>query len=116
MALMITVTYGTGVVGAYGPLINAGFVQVAEALDTTVSELSKITGDLILAIGLVLIITAPASVIWGRRPVYLIGNIFLIWGGAWSAASQDLGNLTASRVIGGMGMAPLECLAEATIS
>ena len=113
---MITVTYGTGVVGAYGPLINAGFVQVAEALDTTVSELSKITGDLILAIGLVLIITAPASVIWGRRPVYLIGNIFLIWGGAWSAASQDLGNLTASRVIGGMGMAPIECLAEATIS
>ncbi|KAL5485631.1 hypothetical protein ACEPAI_6672 [Sanghuangporus weigelae] len=116
IALMVTITYGAGVVGAYGPIIGAGLVQVAEALDTTVGELSKITGDLVLSIGLVLILTAPASVIWGRRPVYLLGNILLVWGGIWSAASQDLGNLTASRVIGGMGMAPIECLAQATVA
>lgn len=113
---MATITYGAGVVGAFGPIIGAGLVQVAENLDTTVDALSKITGDLILPIGLILIITAPASVIWGRRPIFLIGNALLLASAIWSALAKDLGSLTASRVIGGMGMAPIECLAEATIA
>ncbi|THH04673.1 hypothetical protein EW145_g5349 [Phellinidium pouzarii] len=72
-------------------------------LDTSVAALSKITGDLVLSIGLVLILTAPASVIWGRRPVFLIGNALLLTSAIWSAATNDLGSLTASRVIGGIG-------------
>ncbi|KAL5526994.1 hypothetical protein ACEPAF_8723 [Sanghuangporus sanghuang] len=43
-----------------------------------------------------------------------VQSITTLWEGIWSAASQNLGNLTASRVIGGMGMAAIECLAEAT--
>ena len=35
---------------------------------------------------------------------------------ASSATAKDIGSLTASRVIGGAGMAPIECLVEATIS
>lgn len=115
-ACMLTITYGAGVVGAFGPIINAGFVQIAASLDTTTDQLSKITGDLCLAIGLVLILTAPASVVWGRRPVFLIGNVLLLVSAIWSAASHSLGSLTASRVIGGMGMAPIECLVEASIA
>lgn len=113
---MVTITYGAGVVGAFGPIIGAGLVQVADALDTTNDQLSKITGDTVLAIGLILILTAPASVIWGRRPIFLLGNILLLVSAIWSAMAKDLGSLTASRVIGGAGMAPIECLIEATIS
>lgn len=115
-ALMLTITYGAGIVGAYGPVINAGFVQIAETLDTTPGKLSKMTGNTVLAIGLVLIISGPASVIWGRRPVYTVGNILLTAAAIWSATAQDMGNLRASRIIGGMGMAPLECLVEATVA
>ena len=114
--LMLTITYGAGVVGAFGPIIGAGLVQVAQNLDTSVAQLSKITGDLVLSIGLVLILTAPASVVWGRRPVFIIGNALLLASAIWSACAKDLGSLTASRVIGGMGMAPIECLVEATIA
>lgn len=113
---MLTITYGAGVVGAFGPIISAGLVQVAEALNTDTNDLSKITGDLCLAIGLVLILTAPASVVWGRRPVFLLGNVLLLVSAIWSATAQSVGSLTASRVIGGMGMAPIECLVEATIA
>ncbi|KDQ52945.1 hypothetical protein JAAARDRAFT_61535 [Jaapia argillacea MUCL 33604] len=116
LSLMITITYGAGVVGAFGPIIGVGLVQVAQNLDTTVNSLSQITGDLVLAIGLVLILTAPASVVWGRRPIFLVGNALLLASSIWSAASKDLGSLTASRVIGGLGMAPIECLVEATIA
>lgn len=114
--LMLTITYGAGVVGAFGPIIGAGLVQVAQSLDTSVSQLSKITGDLVLSIGLILILTAPASVVWGRRPVFLIGNALLLASSIWSACAKDLRSLTASRVIGGLGMAPVECLVEATIA
>ncbi|KAH8109264.1 MFS general substrate transporter, partial [Phellopilus nigrolimitatus] len=114
--LMLTITFGAGVVGAFGPIIGAGLVQVAENLNSTVGELSKITGDLVLSIGLILILTAPASVVWGRRPIFLIGNAFLLASAIWSAVAKDLGSLTASRVIGGIGMAPIECLVEATVA
>ncbi|EGN99475.1 hypothetical protein SERLA73DRAFT_168884 [Serpula lacrymans var. lacrymans S7.3] len=114
--LMLTLTYGAGVVGAFGPIIGAGLTQVATNLDTSVDALSMITGDLVLAIGLVLILTAPASVIWGRRPVFLIGNALLLASSIWSSVAKDLGSLTASRVIGGIGMAPIECLVEASIA
>ncbi|KIJ57868.1 hypothetical protein HYDPIDRAFT_103703 [Hydnomerulius pinastri MD-312] len=114
--LMFTITYGAGVVGAFGPIIGAGLTQVAMNLDTTVNGLSMITGDLVLAIGLVLLLTAPASVVWGRRPVFLVGNALLLASSIWSAVAKDLGSLTASRVIGGIGMAPIECLVEATIA
>ncbi|KAH7906864.1 major facilitator superfamily domain-containing protein [Hygrophoropsis aurantiaca] len=114
--LMLTITYGAGVVGAFGPVIGAGLTQVAMNLDTTVNDLSMITGDLVLAIGLVLLLTAPASVVWGRRPIFLIGNVLLLVSAIWSAVAKDLGSLTASRVIGGIGMAPIECLVEATIA
>ena len=39
-ALMLTITYGAGVVGAFGPIISAGLVQVAEALNTDTNALS----------------------------------------------------------------------------
>ncbi|TFK48070.1 MFS general substrate transporter [Heliocybe sulcata] len=115
IALMTTITYGAGIVGAFGPIIGAGLVQVAENLNTDVSKLSEITGDTVLAIGLVLFLTAPASVIWGRRPIFLVGNILLLVSCIWSALAQSLGSLTAARVVGGAGMAPIECLVEATI-
>ncbi|KAH7922411.1 MFS general substrate transporter [Leucogyrophana mollusca] len=114
--LMLTITYGAGVVGAFGPVIGAGLTQVALNLNTSVNDLSMITGDLVLAIGLVLLLTAPASVVWGRRPVFLLGNALLLASAIWSAVAKDLGSLTASRVIGGIGMAPIECLVEATIA
>ncbi|KZT24414.1 MFS general substrate transporter [Neolentinus lepideus HHB14362 ss-1] len=114
-ALMLTITYGAGIVGAFGPIIGAGLVQVAENLNTDVSRLSEITGDTVLAIGLVLFLTAPASVVWGRRPIFLIGNLLLLISCIWSARAQSIGSLTAARVVGGAGMAPIECLVEATI-
>jgi MFS family permease len=41
--------------------------------------------------------------------------VFLLAGSIWSAAKPDLNNLLASRIIQGMGMAPTESIATATI-
>ena len=113
---MCTITYGAGVVGAFGPIVAAGFTQVAESLHTNNDGLSRITGDLVLAIGLVLLLTAPASVVWGRRPVFLVGNVLLLASAVSSALAKDVKGLTISRVIGGAGMAPIEGLVDATIT
>ncbi|KAH8116746.1 MFS general substrate transporter, partial [Phellopilus nigrolimitatus] len=116
MMLMFTVTFGAGVVGAFGPIINSGLVKVAEDLDTNVGILSMMSGDNVLASGLILLLFAPASVIYGRRPVYLLANVLLLVSSVLSAAAKDVGSLTASRIIGGCGMAALESLVEALIS
>ncbi|KAH8116719.1 MFS general substrate transporter [Phellopilus nigrolimitatus] len=116
MMLMFTLTFGAGVVGAFGPIIVAGLEKVAEDLDTDVGVLSKMSGDLILASGLILLLSAPASVIWGRRPVLLLGNLFLLVSSILSAVAKDVGSLTTGRIIGGIGMAPIESLVSATIA
>ncbi|EJD46874.1 MFS general substrate transporter [Auricularia subglabra TFB-10046 SS5] len=115
-ALMLVICYGAGLVGAFGPIIGAGLVTVAEDLKTTPDAISKLTGDTVLAIGLFLLITAPCSVLWGRRPVFLVGNILLLASSIWSALAADVSSLTAARVIGGCGMAPIEALVEATVA
>lgn len=45
----------------------------------------------------------------------LVQAVFLLVGSIWSAAKPDLNNLLASRIIQGMGMAPTESIATATI-
>ena len=114
--LMITITYGTGVVGAFLHIINAGFVQVAQNLSTSVAQLSRMSGDGSLTTGLVLVLIAPASVVWGRRPIFLLGNALLLASLIWGARAKSLGDLVASRVLGGMGTAPIECLVEVLIA
>lgn len=52
---------------------------------------------------------------YGRRPVYLWGATFLLVGCIWSYAKPDLDNLLASRIIQGMGMAPVESIATNTV-
>ncbi|GAA6048292.1 hypothetical protein JCM3770_006523 [Rhodotorula araucariae] len=107
--------FGTALVGAIGPLISPGFVTIANEFDVSVNKVAATNAALVLAIGAVMIPVATVAIKWGRRPVYLWGAAFLLAGAIWSGAKPDLDNLLASRILQGMGMAPLESTATATV-
>ncbi|KAK2609966.1 hypothetical protein N8I77_003430 [Diaporthe amygdali] len=113
--ILLIVGLSAAVVGAYGPMLSPGFVQVSSDLGITVEILSQATAWLILTIGLSLFITNPLAKIIGRRPVYIIAICIMFATSVWGAAVTDYSSFLASRIVAGVGMAPYEILVQCTI-
>lgn len=113
--ILLIVGLSAAVVGAYGPMLSPGFVQVSSDLGITVEILSQATAWLILTIGLSLFITNPLAKIIGRRPVYIIAICIMFATSVWGAAVTDYSSFLASRIVAGIGMAPYEILVQCTI-
>ncbi|KAI3326795.1 major facilitator superfamily domain-containing protein [Xylariaceae sp. AK1471] len=115
-AILTIVGLSAAVVGAYGPMLSPGFVEIAADLNITVNTLSQATAWVILLIGLSLFIFNPIAKKIGRRPVYAISSIIMLTGSVWGAVSQNYGSFLASRIYSGVGMAPYEVLVQCTIA
>ena len=113
--ILLIVGLSAAVVGAYGPMLSPGFVVIAATLHITVETLSQATAWLILMIGLSLFILNPLAKIWGKRPVYILAIVIMFVTSVWGAATTQYNSFLASRIIGGIGMAPYEVLVQCTI-
>ncbi|EJT99824.1 MFS general substrate transporter [Dacryopinax primogenitus] len=108
--------FSTGLVGAIGPLLTPGFVQIANEFGVSVDNISSsLNGSCIVAIGIAMFPMATFGQKYGRRPVFLLAAVAEFATSIWAALSTSLTSLTAARVIQGAGMAPLEALVTATI-
>ncbi|KAI1475163.1 MFS general substrate transporter [Daldinia eschscholtzii] len=114
--ILVIVGLSAGVVGAYGPMISPGFVEIAAALNITVNTLSQATAWVVLTIGLSLFVFNPLAKKVGRRPVYVISSIIMLSGSIWGALAKDYSSFLGSRVWSGLGMAPYEILVQCTIA
>jgi len=113
--ILVIVGLSAAVVGAYGPMLSPGFVEVSQNLGITVEVLSQATAWLILCLGLVLFLTNPAAKIIGRRPVYVVAICIMFATSVWGAAVKNYSSFLASRIVAGIGMAPYEVLVQCTI-
>lgn len=100
------------VVGAFGPMLGPGFVQIAEQLDISLAVLSESTAWAVLAIGLSLFIISPLAKIYGRRPMFLFSSIIMLATSIWGAVASDYSSLLGARIVAGIGMAPYENLVQ----
>ncbi|KAI0134300.1 major facilitator superfamily domain-containing protein [Xylariales sp. AK1849] len=115
-AILAIVGLSAAVVGAYGPMLGPGFVEISAALGITVNTLSQATAWLILMIGLSLFMFNPMAKKVGRRPVYVISSIIMLSGSLWGAFAKDYNSFLGSRIWSGLGMAPYEVLVQCTIA
>ena len=102
-------------VGAYGPMLSPGFVEIASNLNISIDTLAQSTAWLILCIGLGLFISNPLAKIIGRRPVYLAAIVIMFVTCIWGAAVNEYNSFLGSRILAGIGMAPYEVLVQCTI-
>ncbi|KAI0096056.1 MFS general substrate transporter [Hypoxylon sp. NC0597] len=114
--ILVIVGLSAGVVGAYGPMLSPGFVEIAAALGITVNTLSQATAWVILMIGISLFIFNPLAKKIGRRPVYVMSSIIMLSGSIWGALAKDYNSFLGSRIWSGLGMAPYEVLVQCTIA
>ncbi|KAI9759957.1 MAG: hypothetical protein M4579_001990 [Chaenotheca gracillima] len=113
--ILIIIGLSAAVVGAFGPMLSPGFVEVSADLGISINTLSQSTAWLILTIGISLFFANPASKVWGKRPVYIVAIVIMFVGSIWGGAAQNYSSFLASRVVSGFGMAPYEVLVQCTI-
>lgn len=107
-AILLIVGLSAAVVGAYGPMLSPGFVEIAGEFGISVEVLSQSNAWLILAIGLGLFVTNPLAKLYGKRPIYIFASVIMLVSSIWGAAAEDYNSYLASRIVGGIGMAPYE--------
>ncbi|KAL2867529.1 major facilitator superfamily domain-containing protein [Aspergillus lucknowensis] len=113
--ILFIISLQSAVVGAYGPMLGPGFVEIAGDLNVSVNEVSQATSYLVLACGLGLFISNPLAKCYGKRPVYLAAGVVLFAASVWGAATKSYGSFLGSRLVGGLGMGPYEVLVQCTI-
>ncbi|BGO98281.1 hypothetical protein NBRC10513v2_002673 [Rhodotorula toruloides] len=109
-------TFVAGIVGGVGPALAPGYALLAEQWNITVNAVAATNGDLVIALGCIMIIIPPFAAKIGRRPVYLAGGLCLFLCSIWSAVSKNLTSFKWSRVFQGFGMAAFEALVVSTIA
>lgn len=78
--------------------------------------MALLTGYHLLGVGIAGFLFVPSARIWGKRHVYLIGTVVLIFSSAWGGGNgRNYKSLLAARIWQGVGLAPFEALVNASV-
>ncbi|KAI1397893.1 MFS general substrate transporter [Hypoxylon fuscum] len=114
--MLFLICIDTAVVGAWGPMISPGFVEMATQFGVSYNKLNGDLGYGILVIGISCFFTNSMAVVWGRRPVFLLGNLLLFISSIGGFYSHSFSSLLGFRLVGCIGMSPFEVLVTTTIA
>ncbi|KAF2661911.1 serine/threonine kinase 16 [Lophiostoma macrostomum CBS 122681] len=106
--LLAIISIDTAVVGAWGPMISPGYAEMAVQFNMSYNSLNGGLGWAIFAIGVSCFITNGLAVKYGRRPIMIMGNLFLFISSVWAYHATTYESLLASRIFGAIGMSPFE--------
>ena len=102
--------------GGMTPVLAAGFQDVATTYNISVPRVALTTGLYMMGLGVGSVIASPTAILFGKRPVYLVGIILFIVCAVWCALSPSYSSLVVARVVMGMSVSPVECLPSATVA
>ncbi|KAF8470032.1 major facilitator superfamily domain-containing protein [Kalaharituber pfeilii] len=102
--------------GGQTPVLAAGFREVADEFSVSFGQVALTTGLYMLGLGIGVLISSPLAILYGKRPVYLVGVILFFASSIWAAASQNYVSLLIARIVMGIGVSPCESLPSATIA
>ncbi|RAL12174.1 putative MFS transporter [Aspergillus homomorphus CBS 101889] len=102
--------------GGMTPILAAGFSQVASEYGVTTQKVAYTTGLYMLGLGIGSVVMSPTAILFGKRPVYLLGATLFILSAVWCALSPNYPSLVVARVFQGIAVSPVECLPSATIA
>lgn len=97
-------------------VLAAGFNQVSKTYGVTTQKVAFTTGLYMLGLGVGSVIMSPTAILFGKRPVYLLGAVLFILSAVWCGLSPNYPSLVLARVFQGIAVSPVECLPSATIA
>jgi predicted MFS family arabinose efflux permease len=89
-------------------MISPGYAEMAGQFNMTYNTLNGELGWGVFVIGISCFFTNSMAVVWGRRPIFLLGNLLLFISSLWGHFAYSFPSLLASRLVGCIGMSPFE--------
>lgn len=102
--------------GGMTPVLAAGFEEVAATYDVSIPQVALTTGLYMMGLGVGSVVFSPTAILFGKRPVYLVGIVLFIVSAIWCALSPNYASLVVARIFMGLAVSPVECLPSATIA
>lgn len=102
--------------GGMTPVLAAGFTRVSETFDVPVPRVALTTGLYMMGLGLGSVVASPTAILFGKRPVYLVGACLFIITSIWCAVSPNFSSLIVARIFMGFAVSPVECLPSASVA
>ncbi|PGH28940.1 hypothetical protein GX50_08326, partial [[Emmonsia] crescens] len=98
------------------PLLAANTATLAVDYQVTFTKAALLTGYHLCGVGVAGLLFVPSARVWGKRHLYILGCIVMIFSSAWGGASRgSYRSLLAARVFQGVGLAPFEALVNASV-
>ncbi|KAJ5622712.1 MFS transporter [Penicillium herquei] len=102
--------------GGMTTILAAGFNDIAATYNVSEQKVAFTTGLYMMGLGLGSVVMSPTAILFGKRPVYLLGATLFILSGVWCALSPNYPSLVIARIFQGFAVSPVECLPSATIA
>ncbi|KAI9767343.1 MAG: hypothetical protein M1840_005752 [Geoglossum simile] len=102
--------------GGMTPILAAGFKNVAETYHVSIPQVALTTGLFMMGLGMGSVLTSPTAILYGKRPVYLVGTLVFLAGAVWCSESPSYASLVIARIVMGLSISPCESLPSATIA
>ncbi|CAG8371570.1 unnamed protein product [Penicillium salamii] len=102
--------------GGMTPILAAGFTDVSNTYNVSTQKVAFTTGFYMLGLGLGSCVMSPTAILYGKRPIYLLGASLFVISAIWCAASPNYPSLVVARIFQGFAVSPVECLPSATIA
>ncbi|KAF2178501.1 MFS transporter-like protein [Zopfia rhizophila CBS 207.26] len=98
------------------PLLAADTVSLALYFRRTITDMALLTGYHLMGVGIAGFLFVPSARIWGKRHLYLLGTITVIFSSAWGGGNgKNYKSLLWARIFQGVGLAPFEALVNASV-
>ncbi|KAH8693593.1 putative MFS transporter [Talaromyces proteolyticus] len=98
------------------PIMAANTVDIALYYSKNFTDVALLTGYHLLGVGVAGIFCVPTARVWGKRHLFIIGNVLMIISCAWAGGSSNsYRSLTAARVFQGFALAPFEALVNTCV-
>ncbi|RFU34858.1 hypothetical protein B7463_g1486, partial [Scytalidium lignicola] len=102
--------------GGMTPILAAGFNDISATYHVSTERVALTTGLYMMGLGVGSVFASPTAILYGKRPVYLVGAILFSCTSIWCAASPSFNSLLIARIFQGIAVSPVECLPSATIA
>lgn len=97
-------------------LMAANTVTVSLYYRKNFTSVALLTGYHLCGVGVAGVLIVPTARVWGKRHLFLLGNILMVASSAWAGASgQNYESLLWARVFQGVALAPFEALVNACV-
>jgi MFS family permease len=111
LIIMLIISFGTIIYAStFGPLLNAGLFTISADLGVPLSELTLISGYMLLVAGASGPVVSACSRKWGKRPCFIASSLFALIGTIVGSCATNVKMLMAARIIQGLSTSAYESL------